>query len=39
MHVLLNMRDHDLAFPLAELELAIAFAKLEVHNSLAFETF
>lgn len=32
MQVLLHLHDRDLAFPLAELERAIAFAKQEVHK-------
>jgi len=32
LQVLLHMHDRDLAFPLAELERAIAFAKMEVHK-------
>jgi len=32
MQVLLHTQDRDLAFPLAELERAIAFARMEVHK-------
>ncbi len=36
MQVLLHTQNRDLAFPLAELERAIAFAKLEVHKESFF---